>query len=150
MNISRNILSILVIVALVIGFYAIWQSSPKVKAVGGQATTISSATTSTAVAVTSSTRILATTTGNLGGGVLTAPGYVRVYATICNANANPVFISLNTDKAASLSSFTSVIATAAGYSNCFEITDRNQYQGSIRASSTNETTTNVSVNEYVQ
>lgn len=110
------------------------------------ATVIGTATTSASVAVTSSTRILATTTNALGNG----SSHTRLYATICNPNANPVFISLNNDVAASDSSATYVIAAAAGYSACYELTDRNMYQGSITASSTDETSTAVNVSEYVQ
>lgn len=109
------------------------------------ATNIGVATTSTAVAVTSSTRLVASTTNNGGNGT----SYTRVYASICNPNANPVFISLNGDKAASATSATTVIAAAAGYNVCYEITDRNMYQGSITASSTNQTSTTVNVASYV-
>ena len=107
-------------------------------------TVLSTATTSTAIAVTSSTRLLATTTSTTG------TSYTRVYATICNANANPVFLNLDRDNAASLTNATYVIAAAAGYSVCYEITDRNMYQGSITASSTNQTSTTVQVTDYVQ
>lgn len=119
-------------------------SQKEVQAGSFNATVIGTATSSTAVAVTSSTRLLATTT-NTGG-----TSYTRVYATICNPNANPVFISLNGDKAASKTSATYVLAAAAGYDVCYEITDRNMYQGSITASSTNETSTSVNVAGYVQ
>lgn len=110
------------------------------------ATNIGNATTTTSVAVTSSTRILATTTNTVG------TGYTRVYATICNPNANPVAILLNRDIAASAPSgrVTTWIAAAAGYNACYEITDRNAYHGSITASSTNQTSTTVYVSDYVQ
>lgn len=107
------------------------------------ATILKAATTSAAFSVTTSTRILATTTS------VSAPSYTRVYATICNPNSNPVVLNMNSDRPASLSSMTYVIAAAAGYSACYEITDRNMYQGSIQASSTNQTATTISVSDYV-
>lgn len=114
------------------------------------ATTIGTATTSAAIAVTSSTRILATTTNPLA-----APGvgsFSRVYATICNPSSTLVYVNLNGDKPAVLASgaYSAVIAAAAGYNACFEITDRNLTQGSITASSTNQTSVNVTVQDYVQ
>lgn len=106
------------------------------------------ATTSSRTSVTTSARILSTTTN------ATDPSnsYVRVYASICNPNANPVFLNLDGDKVTNSSTggFTTVIAAAAGYSACYEITDRNQYLGSITASSTNQTATVISAKEYVQ
>lgn len=145
-TITTSALSVLVVFALVLGAFAFLQTTPKVKAVGSQATTIGVATTTAAVAVTSSTRLVATTTNALGNGT----SYTRVYATICNPNANPVYIRLDGDKAASASAATYVIAAAAGYNVCYELTDVNQYNGSITASSTNQTSTNVLVTQYVQ
>ena len=104
---------------------------------------LSNATTSTSFLVTTSSRLLATTTSTIG------TSYTRVYATICNANANPVFLNLNADKNASSLNATAVVAAAAGYQACYEVTDRNLYQGSITASSTNETSTRVLVTDYV-
>lgn len=89
------------------------------------ATHIESATTTTSVALTSSQRILASSTSP----------YTRVYATICNPNATLVYVRLGNDRPATSASSTVVIAAAAGYSSCYEITDRNSYQGSITASS---------------
>lgn len=107
-------------------------------------TVIGTATTTTAVAVTNSVTVLATTTSTTG------PSYTRVYATICNGNANPVFLNMNNGNKASLTNAVYIIAAAAGYNACFEVTDRNMYQGSIAASSTNETSTTVNVTQYVQ
>ena len=45
---------------------------------------------------------------------------------------------------------TTWIAAAAGYNACYEVTDRNQYSGSITASSTNQTATAITVKDYVQ
>jgi len=114
------------------------------------ATNIGNATTTTSVAITSSARILATTTNPTGTPGVTS--FTRVYATICNPNANPVAILLNRDIAASAPSgrVTTWIAAAAGYEACYEITDRNAYHGSITASSTNQTSTTVYVSDYVQ
>lgn len=112
------------------------------------ATNIGTATTSSAVSVTSSVRLLATTTNALGNGT----SYTRVFASICNPSTTLVYVNLDRDKVASLASgnFTTVIAAAAGYSACYEITDRNLYQGSITASSTNQTATTIYVKDYVQ
>lgn len=85
--------------------------------------------TSTATAsITTSTRLLATTTGD--------GGYNRIFATICNPNATPVAISLNADAPATYANATVFIAAAAGYNACYEINDRNPYSGSVTASST--------------
>lgn len=140
----KYILTALTIV-LVLGIGAIVMRQPAVASASVyNATNIQVATTTGRVAVTTSTRLLATTTSVLG------PSYTRVYATICNANANPVYLALDADQPASLANSTYVIAAAAGYSACYEITDRNQYQGSITASSTNETSTAVTFSDYVQ
>ena len=132
---------------ILVGMFAFRNTQP-VEAAGFQVTVLGTATTSTAVAVTSSTRVLASTTNPLGTPGVTS--FNRVYASICNPNANPVYISLNGDKAASNSSATAVIAAAAGYNVCYFITDVNQYSGSITASSTNQTSTSVTVSDYVQ
>lgn len=109
-------------------------------------TNISIATTTSSFSVTVSARILATTTSIVG------TSYTRVYATICNNNANPVALNLDGDKATSLNggAVTTWIAAAAGYNVCYEITDKNQYNGSITASSTSETSTKITVKDYVQ
>lgn len=103
------------------------------------------ATTTQSFSVTSSTRILATSTSGIG------QSYTRVYASICNPNANPVYLNMNADQVASSSAgYTTVIAAAAGYNACYEITDRNTYNGSVQASSTNQTATVISVQQFVQ
>ena len=105
------------------------------------------ATTTAATSITTSARIMATTTNPLDG----ENSYTRVYAVICNANANPVWINMDGDKAANLptGNVTTVIAAAAGYNACFEIKDYNQYSGSVTASSTNQTATTITVKQYV-
>lgn len=112
------------------------------------ATSIGTATTSAATSVTTSTRIMATSTNPLDP----TNSHVRVYAVVCNPNANPVALNLNGDKAANLTTgqVTAVIAAAAGYNACFEITDRNLYSGSVTASSTNQTATTITVQQFVQ
>lgn len=101
------------------------------------------ATTSTAVSVTSSTRVLATTTFP---GV--ANGYIRAYATICNPTATPVYIRLDGDKPASNNNATFIIGTTAGLTACYELTDNQiSYLGSIQASSS-ALAVSVLVNEY--
>lgn len=98
------------------------------------------ATTSTSVPITVSTRVLATTT----------TGYRRIYATICNPSSNPVAINLNADKAANMATgnLTFIIGAAAGFNACYTINSQNLYQGSVQASSTNQTPTTVYVSDY--
>lgn len=107
---------------------------------------MSVATTSTAVSITTSARILASTTS------LTGTSYTRSYAVICNPTSNPVFLNLDGDKAtnANTGKYSHIIAAAAGYEACFDLTGaKMKYSGSITASSTNETATSISVTEYV-
>lgn len=103
------------------------------------------ATTTAAFTFTTSTRVLATTTNPLDP----ANSRTRIYSTICTTGTVPVAISMNSDKAVSSSNITTFIAAAAGYNNCYEINDRNSYQGSIVASSTVGAVT-VVVSDYLQ
>lgn len=125
-----------------------YRSEPAYGSTFPVAPAIATATTTGSVSVTSSTRVLASTTN-----VLAAPGigsFNRAYATICNPNANPVYINLDGDKPASKSAATYVIAAAAGYNACFELTDvQLDYNGSITASSTAETATVITYKDYV-
>lgn len=105
---------------------------------------IGAATTTGSVSVTSSTRIMATTTNPADP----TNSFSRAYATICNPNANPVYIALDNDQATSVSNATYVIAAAAGYNVCYEIKDVG-YNGSITASSTNQTATSIFYSQYV-
>lgn len=134
-SIAALVLAALAFIALVQPHFA--------KADFNTGTVLSVATTSASFNVTSSTRILATTTS------VAYPSYTRVYATICTASSNPVYLNLDADKPAAQGAVTTIIAAAAGYSACYEITDRNMYQGSIQASSTNQTSTVVNVKDYV-
>lgn len=143
-NIALSLFGALVVATVVFLFSASYAT--KVGASPATASHIGVATTSTSVSVAASTRILATTTNALGNGT----SYTRVYATICNPNANAVYVLLDGDKPASLSKANVVLSAAAGYNVCYEITDRNLYQGSITASSTNQTATSVIVTDYVQ
>lgn len=130
-----------IILAVCLGIVMLQGQPARANAYTG--TVLSSATTTASFAVTTSARVLATTTNALGG-------YTRVYASICNANSNPVYLNLDGDKAAGVGAVTTIIAAAAGYSACYEITDRNLYQGSITASSSNQTSTSINVKDYVQ
>jgi hypothetical protein len=116
----------------------------------GTANVISTATTSAAISVTTTTRVLATTTNPLG--VPGTTSFTRVYATICTQSSNPVALNLDGDKAANgtTGNVTAWIAAAAGYSTCYEITDKNQYSGAVTASSTSQAATLVTVKDYVQ
>lgn len=104
------------------------------------------ATTSAAFSVTTSARVLATTTNPLDP----INSYLRVYATICTTSSNPVALNLDGDKAANANgAVTAWIAAAAGYNACYQVDDRNPYMGSITASSTNQTATVITVKDYV-
>lgn len=144
---SKTITNISLIAIALLGFAFI--ATRDVQTASGASITqflnLGSATTSAAFAVTTSTRVAATTTSTTG------TSYQRVYAVICNGNANPVAINMNSDVRtnSSTGAMTTWIAAAAGYNACFEITDRNGYNGSITASSTNQTSTTITVQEYV-
>lgn len=149
MKLSISNIAVLIATALTIALMGyVFEGAHPVQASAYTATAIQTATTSAATAVTTSTRLIATTTNPVDP----TNSYTRVYATICNPNANPVAINLNGDVAANLPTgqVTTVIAAAAGYNTCFEITDRNQYSGSVTASSTNQTSTTVTVQQFVQ
>ncbi len=110
------------------------------------ATVIGVATSSSAISVTTSARLLSTTTS-----LDAVNSHQRVYTSICNASSSPVWLNLDSDKPANLSTgqVTVGIASAAGYNTCFEITDRNLYQGSITGSSSIQAPTIVTVKDYV-
>lgn len=113
-----------------------------------QGTVFTAATTSTAFSVNGggSTRVLATSTNPIDP----ANSYTRVWATFCNPSATLVSLNLNADKPVTASSTTVVIGAAAGYNACFEITDRNLYQGSVQASSTAIASVTLFVTSVVQ
>ena len=98
-----------------------------------QATNITAATTTNAFSFTTSTRVLATSTKDTYGNIT---GYTRVYATICTRSATPIALAFANDANVSSTNSVAFIAAAAGYNNCYEITDKNAYQGSVTASST--------------
>lgn len=137
--------------ALVTVLFFAWELWPQDKApnAGGitaVTTQIGAATTSTSVTLSlanAGSRVLATTTNALGNG----SSNTRVYAEICNPNATLTYIRLDNDKMASPTSGIP-IAAAAGYDACYEITDRNLYQGSVTASSSAANV--LLVTEYVQ
>lgn len=147
MKLSLSTLGVLGIAVGAALFFAFsFYSAKNTEAAVYNATVIQVATTTARTAITTSARIMATTTNTVG------TGYTRVYAVICNPNANPVYLNLDGDKVADLpgGAVTTVIAAAAGYNACYEITDRNQYSGSVTASSTAETSTAITVKQYVQ
>lgn len=149
MKLSLSNIAVLVAGAATILFMAyVFEGARPALASPYTANTIATATTTNSSAITTSARILATTTNPLGTPGTTS--FIRVYATICNPNANPVYLALRGDQAATTTNATYIIAAAAGYSACYEITDRNQYSGSITASSTNETSTRIFYTEYTQ
>lgn len=125
-----------------------YEAPPALGSSFGTAPALSAATTTTTVAITTSARIMATTTNLLTPTL----SYTRAYAVICNPNANPVWLNFDNDKAANLvtGNVTTVIAAAAGYNACYELTDdRMIYNGSVTASSTAQTSTTITVKQYV-
>lgn len=142
------ILSAVVLIAAAL-FVFLQASKPAHADNANTSSTFVSATSSTSFSITTSSRVIATTT-NFG-----SPNfgqYRRFYATICNPSSNPVAINLDQDKPANLATghATFIIGAAAGYSACYTINPENLYQGSIQASSTNQTATTVYVSDYQQ
>ncbi len=136
---------------LVLGAFAILMlisGERPVGAVGLGANVLRAATTSTAFSINGigSTRVLATTTNPLDP----TNSYIRVFASICNPSATLVYLNMNQDKPITASSSVVLIGAAAGYSVCYEISDRNLYQGSVQASSTAVASVTVYVTDYVQ
>ena len=148
-TITNRVALILILAAFVVLFtFSSFIRTEPAQASVADSTFIGAATTTAATSITTSARIMATTTNPRDP----ANSYTRSYAVVCNANANPVWLNIDNDKAADVSTgnVTTVIAAAAGYNACFEITSRNLYQGSVTASSTNQTATVVTVKQYVQ
>jgi hypothetical protein len=106
---------------------------------------LQTATTSGSVSVTTSTRLMATTSNPQDA----SNQWTRIYATVCNPNANPVYLALDGDQPASLANSTYVIAAAAGYDVCFTL-ENTGYNGSITASSTNQSATVINYMQYTQ
>lgn len=134
------------LLAILIASTLLWLTQPhEAKANVFTANVLSVATTSAAFSITTSARILSTTTNALGTGT----SYTRMYAAICTPSTVPVAINLDADKAAngSTGQVTAWIAAAAGYQNCYYISDINQYSGSVTASSTGAAA-QVTVKEY--
>lgn len=134
-------ISILAAVTLIVSVLLLFQQTAQpVGATGFMSTNIGYvATTSTATAVSTSVRILATTTGPVAS-------FSRVYASICNTGATSIGLRLDGDKPVNLSTSGGILVAAGA---CYEITDRNQYHGSVTASSTSGTNV-VEAVEYVQ
>lgn len=97
-----------------------------------QSSVIVAPTVNAPVTVTSSTRILATTTAS-----------TRAWAKICNDSSNKVYINMDKDKAASLS-----VGFPLAANTCFDLNSENVYNGSITASSTNESSSSISVTSF--
>lgn len=139
--------TLLIVAVIAFAGLAIWfkpaAQAPAVGAFYGTETVIGLATTTTSTSVTSSTVIMATTSNDVG------TGYTRVYATICNPNANPVYINLDNGRAAAIGAANVVLAAAAGYNACWD-TRGISYNGAITASSTAQTATTISYKQYVQ
>lgn len=136
---SKSLPNLVLALAVVLLITAFVLQAPSASLAGNafEATRPVTATTTASNAVTVSEQVMATSTG-----------YTRVYASVCNPNANPVYLRMDADKAASASAATVVIAAAAGYNACYEITDRNLYQGAVQASSTNQTSTTLTIHDY--
>lgn len=138
--------SALALLAMVIAF------KPILPVFGSSAPTapaMTVATTSASFSITTSARVLATTT-NVNG----APGvgsFTRAHAVICNPTPNAVYLNLDGDKAANaVGAYTAVIGATSSLPVCYTLTDAQMiYNGSITASSTNGTATVISVKEYV-
>ena len=136
--------AVIVAAFLALAAYFLVSGQQQARASYFNGTVISAATTTAATSLTTSTRVLATTTNTLG------TGYTRVYASICNPSATIVALGMNQDKPLTATTQATVfIGAAAGYSVCYEITDRNMYSGSVVASST-VGAVNVFATEYVQ
>ena len=131
-SINKIIGAVIILVAAVAvgSLVTSYRSEQKLGNNAYESTRFSVASTTGAVSVTTSTRVLATTTA----------GTIRAYAKICNDSAQKLYFNMDQDKKASLLAGTPVAANT-----CFEITGVNLYQGSITASSTNETASSVSV-----
>jgi hypothetical protein len=145
MQLVQPITALLATIAIIAALFLMPRAEQADGASITQFLNLSAPTTTAAFAVTTSARILATTTS------VTGTSYQRVYATICNPNANPVALYLGQDVTANATAgrTTTWIAAAAGYNACFEITDRNGYNGSVTASSTGQTSTTITVTDYV-
>lgn len=143
---TRNSSLIVVGFAAVLAMLAILYGAAALKgaqtasAAGFQMTVIgSTATSSTVTSVTSSARVMATSTDGQSG-------YTRVYAALCNVGAVSAYIRLDGDKAVNINT-AGAIPLAVGA--CYYLNDQNMYQGSITASSTGAATT-ISAIQYVQ
>jgi hypothetical protein len=73
----------------------------------------------------------------------------RLYVAICNRSTNIVYLAFEADMFTNSSSSIGIGQGTAGIDSCYEITDRNMYWGSVRASSTNAATA-VTVIEFAQ
>lgn len=146
MNKFTYLIAVVLVAFAAVAFHELQPTAQPVGSTVTQGPYLEVATTSTSVAVTVSARLIATTTNPLDP----SNSYNRIYATFCNTSSNPVYISFNGDKPATRSNAQVVIAAAAGYNACFALDDTNAYNGSVTASSTNETSTTIQVSQYVK
>ncbi len=131
----KNVLTILSI-SILGALIALSLFSQRSESIGGDIWTSSQfsvASTSKVVAVTSDIMLVGSSTS----------AYQRAYTSICNDSSQVVYLGLNGDKQVTQSNG---IRLNAG--NCYEITDQNLYTGAIRATSTNETSSNVIINDF--
>lgn len=103
-------------------------------------TQFATASTTITVAVTTSTRILATTSP-------AADGHVRSYVEICNPSAKSVVLALNGDQAADARTNGGIWLLSGA---CFNITPLKLYTGAIQASSSDQSSVPLLVNDYEQ
>lgn len=146
---TRNVLPAVLIagaIVLLAILFSFNQLQPVMAGSFSSAPAFKVATTSTAVSIAGvSARILATTTAND-----LVPNGIRAYASICNPSTTLVHLRLDGDKPVKTGQGLVIIAAAAGYNACYEITDNRMiYLGSVQASSTSGTAVDVSVTEYV-
>lgn len=132
-----------VVILTIVAIVAIAFSLPKQTFAGSPAVApaFGQATTTSTISVTTSTRILATTTNTIG------TGFTRAYANICNTSATKaIVILMNQDKPANAATSGGVWINA---NSCYEVTDKMLYQGSITASTSDQSAVQVLVNDYV-
>lgn len=137
----KNLYLVALIAALGVAAVLLTRDTPTLGGLA-QATTIGNAST-TVISVTSSKRILATTTS----------GVTRVRAEICNVGSNPVYVLVSEDKNININTGGGFpIAAAAGFESCYVMSPDtgNLSTGSVKASSTAQTATSLYVTEWLQ
>ncbi len=128
---NKLIIGIITVVVVLIGGYYMFSDNFSGGTYAGNVGFFQTAT-SGAMTITSDAQILATSSS-------------RGYVIICNDSSQVVYLGLDADKPVTLST-AQVRLNASG--GCYEINDLNRYWGAIRASSTNETSSNLLISEY--